>query len=289
MWGRPVALKILSDGAQQEARDSFEDEIMCMARLTPEGLLRGTAGHECLHRWQRLPARARVSESAWWVHHDPAHVVASRAANCQYLAMDMGGPELRKWLYSGVRKMFPFPAVPWAPACAYDGLRVPLLANGRTPFHAWLSHVVLPIMRQVLGCLAVAHSRGVAHLDLDPRNVIMRSEPPSPWDADGGPLVSLIDWGHLMSQDSFGVPAYVDFRKVKMKPPYGAPEVYKVLSREHVPPQGDGRAADLWSVGVLVSMMVRAFVLFSTTSPGGFQPDDDVPGTARYSRTYCKE
>ena len=212
MWGRPVALKILSDGAQREARDSFENEIKCMARLTPEGLLRGAAGHECLHRWQRLPARARESESAWWAHHDPKHIVASRAANCQYLAMDMGGPELRQWLYYGARKMFPFPAVPWAPACAYDGLRVPLLPNGRTPFHAWLSHVVLP-SRQLLGCLAVAHDRGVAHMDLDPRNVIMRLSSYRQGTRMVA-LVSLIDWGTWRARTPLARP-YVDFTKVR--------------------------------------------------------------------------
>ena len=63
-WGRSVALKVLHIGAQQASGDSFQNEVDCMARLTPEGMLQPGPRHECLQRWQRLPATARAPEQA---------------------------------------------------------------------------------------------------------------------------------------------------------------------------------------------------------------------------------
>ena len=72
-----------------------------------------------------------------------------------------------------------------------------------------------------------------------------------------------------------------------MKPPYGAPEVYKVFVRPWRTWRHSSELQTL-AVGVLVSMMVRAFVLFSTTS-GGFQLTMTSLAPRGTPRTYCKE
>ena len=103
--------------------------------------------------------------------------------------------------------------------------------------------VVQHMFRQLVGCVAWMHSKGVCHLDLSLENAMIASR-----SAKHGNLVKIIDFG-LAKRCPNG--RFTNKQRVG-KTSYMAPEVF---ARKKYDP----RAADIWSLGVMLFMMLIGY------------------------------
>lgn len=86
------------------------------------------------------------------------------------------------------------------------------------------------------------HSRDVAHLDLDPCNVVI----------DRDEVARIIDFGSSeIMKSTLGLAGTLD-TLTKYKPLYVSPEVRRNNRKRAPRPGFDGAKADMWSLGVLV-------------------------------------
>ncbi|GGR93784.1 hypothetical protein GCM10010252_35600 [Streptomyces aureoverticillatus] len=99
--------------------------------------------------------------------------------------------------------------------------------------------------RELLSALRAAHAAGVLHRDIKPANVLLRE--PSPDRPDGVPPAVLTDFGIAALQGSTQLTATGDL--------IGSPEY---IAPERVRGTGEGPAADLWSLGLVLYVAVEA-------------------------------
>ncbi|EPH41401.1 serine/threonine-protein kinase [Streptomyces aurantiacus] len=98
--------------------------------------------------------------------------------------------------------------------------------------------------RELLSALRAAHAAGVLHRDIKPANVLLRE--PSPDRPDGVPPAVLTDFGIAAVQGSTQLTATGDL--------IGSPEY---IAPERVRGTGEGPAADLWSLGLVLYVAVE--------------------------------
>ncbi|MEV8019528.1 serine/threonine-protein kinase [Streptomyces sp. NPDC086554] len=100
------------------------------------------------------------------------------------------------------------------------------------------------IGRELLSALRVAHAAGILHRDIKPANVLLRER--SPQDAGGVPSVVLTDFGIASLRGSTRLTATGDL--------IGSPEY---IAPERIRGTGEGPAADLWSLGLVLYVAVE--------------------------------
>ncbi|WP_087883715.1 serine/threonine-protein kinase [Streptomyces alboflavus] len=98
--------------------------------------------------------------------------------------------------------------------------------------------------REVLSALRAAHAAGILHRDIKPANILLREPPP---DRQGEvPPVVLTDFGIAALQGSTQITATGEL--------IGSPEY---IAPERVRGTGEGPAADLWSLGLVLYVAVE--------------------------------
>ncbi|GHE40022.1 hypothetical protein GCM10018785_06960 [Streptomyces longispororuber] len=123
--------------------------------------------------------------------------------------------------------------------------------------------------RELLSALRVAHAAGVLHRDLKPANVLLR-EPPGP---GALPPAVLTDFGIAALQGSTQLTATGEL--------IGSPEY---MAPERVRGTGEGPAADLWSLGLVLYVAVEGVSPLrrsSTLATLAAVLDDPVPPPVR--------
>ncbi|GHC65229.1 serine/threonine-protein kinase [Streptomyces flavofungini] len=98
--------------------------------------------------------------------------------------------------------------------------------------------------REVLTALRSAHAAGILHRDIKPANILLRE--PSPDRPDGVPPVVLTDFGIAALQGSTQLTVTGEL--------IGSPEY---IAPERVRGTGEGPAADLWSLGLVLYVAVE--------------------------------
>jgi serine/threonine protein kinase len=106
---------------------------------------------------------------------------------------------------------------------------------------------VLAFFFQILRAVAYLHERGIAHLDIKPENVLLADDQ----------TLKLGDFGCCEA------PPKYDRGNARGTPKYSAPEILLC-------PRPDNRAADIWSLGILL------FVLASGLLPFEAGTDDEI-------------
>jgi len=123
-------------------------------------------------------------------------------------------------------------------------------------------HECREITRQVLDAVRYLHANNIVHRDLKPENILLASKP-----SDGGALiVKLAD---------FGVAKIIGTSQMATTycgtPHYFAPEVHGRRGPQDRRSVGYDTAADNWSIGVILYIMLCGFPPFS-------EPDSDDEG-----------
>lgn len=103
----------------------------------------------------------------------------------------------------------------------------------------------ISIFYQLLQGIVYMHGQNVCHLDLDPCNLVM----------DSTGTLKIIDFGSSAMMTADGL-AGVGSALVKFKPLFVAPEVRTNNRKQEPRPGFNGRAADLWSIGVLLYQLL---------------------------------
>jgi serine/threonine protein kinase len=106
---------------------------------------------------------------------------------------------------------------------------------------------ILSFWYQILGAISYLHERGIAHLDIKPENILLYDEN----------IVKLADFGCCEA------PPKYDRGNAKGTPKYSAPEIL-------TSPRPDNRAADIWSLGILL------FTLATGMFPFQAGTDDEI-------------
>lgn len=216
-----------------------------------------------------LPVAIRVLQRGL---DDPRRIARFRASALHAAALRH--PNVVRVLDEGIDGQGPFIVSEWVEA-------TPLSAwIGTAPSFAFLAAVA----RQICDALAHVHGRGLVHMDLRPKN-IMVSETPE------GPRVHLVDIGCARIDDgwsdtSVGAPATLKYLGTLR---YLAPEVAES------PPWKTGPWSDLYSFGLILWELLTGAIPFenlrgvalllqrATTDPPPLPSDLDVPHHAALS------
>ena len=99
---------------------------------------------------------------------------------------------------------------------------------------------VLAAIHQIVDAVAYAHSRGVVHCDIKPRNVVVTPES----------QVKVIDFGIALMWSAVATVTSDGTRVKRYTPRYAAPEVIRGATPT--------RASDVYSLGVLIDDVIDA-------------------------------
>ncbi|CAK4199391.1 unnamed protein product [Aphanomyces euteiches] len=111
----------------------------------------------------------------------------------------------------------------------------------------WM-HEALKIFHGIMRGLTYVHAQDVAHLDLDPNNVVM----------DDNGIPRIIDWGSAVYMRQSIGPGLAGggTMLIKCKPAYAPPEVRRHNHSTAPRTPFNGAAADMWSAGTMLYQLV---------------------------------
>ncbi|KAI6126641.1 kinase-like domain-containing protein [Pisolithus sp. B1] len=105
------------------------------------------------------------------------------------------------------------------------------------------------LVRTVFGAIKYIHDCGIAHRDLEPNNLLFRSDPDRPSDI----MVADFAMSHIMPDSKFNM-----LTEVCGAPSYMAPEIFKKT--------GYGMPVDVWAMGVITYLLLAGYAPFDRDS-----------------------